>query len=130
RFPDLGDDPLVPRELPVGSALVRLLKQAGFELKLATRYDKTLRLVPDRPAGEFTSGLTSASWGAAASAARRSVPTQYDADAAVAAAVKAEQRLTHSAGQDGFRVLTVPQGARRQRYEGWPASPTGRRSYR
>ncbi|MEW2152612.1 BREX system serine/threonine kinase PglW [Streptomyces albidoflavus] len=110
RFPDLGDDPLVPRELPVGSALVRLLKQAGFELKLATRYDKTLRLVPDRPAGEFTSGLTSASWGAAASAARRSVPTQYDADAAVAAAVKAEQRLTHSAGQDGFRVLTVPQG--------------------
>ncbi|MFH8973852.1 BREX system serine/threonine kinase PglW [Streptomyces sp. NPDC017890] len=108
RFPDLGDDPLVPRELPVGSALVRLLKQAGFELKLATRYDKTLRLVPDRPAGEFTSGLTSASWGVAASAARRSAPTQYDADAAVAAAVKAEQRLVHSAGQDGFRVLTVP----------------------
>ncbi|MFJ7494684.1 BREX system serine/threonine kinase PglW [Streptomyces sp. NPDC097727] len=108
RFPDLGDDPLVPRELPVGSALVRLLKQAGFELKLATRYDKTLRLVPDRPAGEFTSGLTSASWGVAASAVRRSAPTQYDADAAVAAAVKAEQRLVHSAGQDGFRVLTVP----------------------
>ncbi|MCX4640227.1 BREX system serine/threonine kinase PglW [Streptomyces platensis] len=108
RFPDLGDDPLVPRELPVGSALVRLLKQAGFELKLATRYDKTLRLVPDRPSGEFTSGLTSASWGVAASAARRSAPTQYDADAAVAAAVKAEQRLVHSAGQDGFRVLTVP----------------------
>ncbi|MFJ6015357.1 BREX system serine/threonine kinase PglW [Streptomyces sp. NPDC092952] len=108
RFPDLGDDPLVPRELPVGSTLVRLLKQAGFELKLATRYDKTLRLVPDRPAGEFTSGLTSASWGVAASAVRRSAPTQYDADAAVAAAVKAEQRLVHSAGQDGFRVLTVP----------------------
>ncbi|MFD8569162.1 BREX system serine/threonine kinase PglW [Streptomyces sp. NPDC059639] len=110
RFPDLGDDPLVPRELPVGSALVRLLKQAGFELKLATRYDKTLRLVPDRPAGEFTSGLTSASWGVTASAARRSAPTQYDADAAVAAAVKAEQRLVHSARQDGFRVLTVPHG--------------------
>ncbi|NJA55272.1 BREX system serine/threonine kinase PglW [Streptomyces sp. NEAU-H3] len=108
RFPDLGDDPLVPRELPVGSALVRLLKQAGFELKLATRYDKTLRLVPDRPAGDFTSGQTSASWGVAASAARRAAPTQYDANAAVAAAVKAEQRLVHSAEQDGFRVLTVP----------------------
>lgn len=112
RFPELGEDPLVPRGLPTGSALVRLLKAAGFELKLATRYDKTLRLVPDRPAGEFTSGLTSASWGVAISAARRSAPTQYDADAAVAAAVKAEQRLAHSAGQDGFRVLTVPhQGA-------------------
>ncbi|NJQ04443.1 BREX system serine/threonine kinase PglW [Streptomyces lonarensis] len=108
RFPDLGDDPLVPRELPDGSALVRLLKEAGFELKLATRYDKTLRLVPELPAGEFTGGLTSASWGATSSA-RRAAPTQYDADAAVAAAVKAEQRLVHSARQDGFRVLTVPQ---------------------
>ncbi|MFJ8151130.1 BREX system serine/threonine kinase PglW [Streptomyces sp. NPDC094468] len=107
RFPDLGTDPLAPRELPTGSALVRALKQAGFELKLATRYDKVLRLIPDRPSGDATAGLTSASWGA--SAARRSAPTQYDADAAVAAAVKAEQRLMHSAQQDGFRVLTVPQ---------------------
>jgi serine/threonine protein kinase len=107
RFPDLGTDPLAPRELPTGSTLVRALKQAGFELKLATRYDKVLRLVPERPAGAATAGLTSASWGT--SAARRSAPTQYDADAAVAAAVKAEQRLTHSARQDGFRVLTVPQ---------------------
>ncbi len=107
RFPDLGTDPLAPRELPTGSALVRALKQAGFELKLATRYDKVLRLIPDRPSGDATAGLTSASWGA--SAARRSAPTQYDADAAVAAAVKAEQRLMHSARQDGFRVLTVPQ---------------------
>ncbi|WP_058042192.1 BREX system serine/threonine kinase PglW [Streptomyces roseifaciens] len=107
RFPDLGTDPLAPRELPTGSALVRDLKQAGFELKLATRYDKVLRLVPDRPYGDTTAGLTSASWGA--SAARRSAPTQYDADAAVAAAVKAEQRLAHSARRDGFRVLTVPQ---------------------
>ncbi|MBZ4322104.1 BREX system serine/threonine kinase PglW [Streptomyces huiliensis] len=107
RFPDLGTDPLAPRELPTGSALVRALKQAGFELKLATRYDKVLRLIPDRPYGDTTTGLTSASWGT--SAARRSTPTQYDADAAVAAAVKAEQRLAHSARQDGFRVLTVPQ---------------------
>ncbi|GLU49007.1 BREX system serine/threonine kinase PglW [Nocardiopsis ansamitocini] len=107
RFPDLGTDPLAPRELPTGSALVRDLRQAGFELKLATRYDKVLRLVADRPAGDATAGLTSASWGS--SAARRSAPSQYDADAAVAAAVKAEQRLAHSARQDGFRVLTVPQ---------------------
>ena len=107
RFPELGTDPLAPRELPTGSALVRDLKQAGFELKLATRYDKVLRLIPDRPSGDFTAGLTSASWGA--SAARRSAPTQYDADTAIAAAVKAEQRLDHSARQDGFRVLTVPQ---------------------
>ncbi|MFT9784642.1 BREX system serine/threonine kinase PglW [Streptomyces rhizosphaericola] len=107
RFPELGTDPLAPRELPTGSALVRDLKQAGFELKLATRYDGVLRLVPDRPAGDATTGLTSASWGA--SAARRSAPTRYDEDAAVAAAVKAEQRLAHSARQDGFRVLTVPQ---------------------
>lgn len=106
RFPELGTDPLAPRELPRGSELVRALKQAGFELKLATRWDKVLRLVPDRPAGG-TAGLTSGSWGA--SAARRSVPTQYDADAAVAAAVRAEQRLAHSARHDGFRVLTVPQ---------------------
>ncbi|CCK31998.1 protein kinase [Streptomyces davaonensis JCM 4913] len=107
RFPELGTDPLAPRELPTGSALVRDLKQAGFELKLATRYDGVLRLVPDRPAGDASTGLTSASWGA--SAARRSAPTRYDEDAAVAAAVKAEQRLAHSARQDGFRVLTVPQ---------------------
>ncbi|MFJ8273776.1 BREX system serine/threonine kinase PglW [Streptomyces sp. NPDC094154] len=107
RFPELGTDPLAPRELPTGSALVRDLKQAGFELKLATRYDGVLRLVPDRPAGDTTAGLTSASWGA--SAARRSAPTRYDEDTAVAAAVKAEQRLVHSARQDGFRVLTVPQ---------------------
>lgn len=107
RFPDLGTDPLASRELPTGSALVRDLKQAGFDLKLATRYDKVLRLIPDRPFGDATAGLTSASWGA--SAARRSAPTQYDADAAVASAVKAEQRLAHSARQDGFRVLTVPQ---------------------
>ncbi|MCM1969433.1 BREX system serine/threonine kinase PglW [Streptomyces sp. G1] len=106
RFPDLGTDPLASHELPIGSALVRDLKEAGFELKLATRYDKVLRLIPDRPSGA-TAGLTSASWGA--SAARRSAPTQYDADAAVAAAVKADQRLAHSARQDGFRVLTVPQ---------------------
>lgn len=107
RFPELGTDPLAPRGLPTGSALVRDLKQAGFELKLATRYDKVLRLIPDRPSGDATAGLTSASWGA--SAARRSAPTQYDADTGVAAAVKAEQRLAHSARQDGFRVLTVPQ---------------------
>jgi len=107
RFPDLGADPLSPRELPTGSALVRHLKQAGFELKLATRYDKVLRLIPDRPFGDATTGLTSASWGT--SAARRSAPSQYDADAAIAAAVKADQRLVHSACQDGFRVLTVPQ---------------------
>jgi len=107
RFPELGTDPLAPRGLPTGNALVRDLKQAGFELKLATRYDGVLRLVPDRPAGDTTAGLTSASWGA--SAARRSAPTRYDEDTAVAAAVKAEQRLAHSARQDGFRVLTVPQ---------------------
>ncbi|MFE2361110.1 BREX system serine/threonine kinase PglW [Streptomyces virginiae] len=107
RFPDLGADPLASRELPTGSGLVRALKEAGFELKLATRYDKVLRLIPDRASGDTTAGLTSASWGA--SAARRSAPTQYDADAAVAAAVKADQRLAHSARQDGFRVLTVPQ---------------------
>ncbi|MFI7337803.1 BREX system serine/threonine kinase PglW [Streptomyces sp. NPDC050085] len=107
RFPELGTDPLAPRELPTGSALVRDLKQAGFELKLATRYDGVLRLIPDRPADGSTAGLTSASWGA--SAARRSAPTRYDEDAAVAAAVKADQRLVHSARQDGFRILTVPQ---------------------
>ncbi|MFJ8777286.1 BREX system serine/threonine kinase PglW [Streptomyces microflavus] len=108
RFPELGDDPLLPRELPDGSTLVRLLKQAGFELKLATSYHGVLRLVPDLPAGELSSHLTSASWGLSTSVGRRSAPTQYDADAAVAAAVKAEQRLAHSARQDGFRVLTVP----------------------
>lgn len=107
RFPELGSDPLAPRALPTGASLVRALKEAGFELKLATRYDKVLRLVPEVPSGDATGGLTSASWGG--SAARRSAPTLYDADAAVAAAVKAEQRLRHSATGDGFRVLTVPQ---------------------
>ncbi len=58
RFPDLGTNPLVPRELPTGSTLVRALKEAGFELKLATRYDKVLRLVPDRRSGDATAGLT------------------------------------------------------------------------
>lgn len=125
RFPELGTDPLAPRELPAGSALVRDLKQAGFELKLATRYDKVLRLIPDRTSGDFTAGVTSASWGA--SAAHRCAPTQYDADTAIAAAVKAEQRLAHSARQDGFRVLTVPQRRATEAVQRLAGEPYGAR---
>ncbi|MCD0452636.1 BREX system serine/threonine kinase PglW [Actinocorallia sp. API 0066] len=125
RFPDLGTDPLARRELPTGVALVRDLRQAGFELKLATRYDGVLRLFPDRPPGGATAGLTSASW--SASASRRSTPTRYDEDTAVAAAVKAEQRLTHSTRQDGFRVLTVPQRRAEEAVRLLAAAPYGAR---
>lgn len=114
RFPDLGTDPLAPAELPTGAALVAALRKAGFDLKLETRYDGVLRLLPNRPsAGTGAGGSQLTTYGRSRAAARSSSGTRpssgrYDADQAVRAAATAEQRLGHDAAKDGLRVLTVP----------------------
>lgn len=115
RFPDLGTDPLVPAELPTGSALVTALRKAGFDLKLETRHDGVLRLLPNRPSGTAltsslltTYGRSGSGSAARSSSATRQGSSRYDADQAVRAAATAEQRLAHDAGKDGLRVLTVP----------------------
>ncbi|MFE4674493.1 BREX system serine/threonine kinase PglW [Streptomyces sp. NPDC056723] len=114
RFPDLGSDPLVAGELPTGAALVTALRKAGFDLKLETRYDGVLRLLPNRAAGAGAGDSQVTTYGRTGSAVRsssvagRQTGSKYDADRARAAAARAEQQLVHDAGRDGLRVLTVP----------------------
>jgi hypothetical protein len=108
RFPELvtgiGEG---GHDLPLGAPLTRALHEAGFDLTLATHPDTGLqRYLPARmdPATDYLSTGTvrrqsTHSHGAAL----------YSDDPAVRAAGRAEERLTASAGRDGYRVLTVRQ---------------------
>jgi serine/threonine protein kinase len=107
RFPELvvpGPDSTVSHELPSDGPLTKALRDAGFDLKLATREGiKTLRYLPART-DSASSYLTSqpSQWTVGSRSAAR-----YDDDPDRAAAALTEERLSMSAQRDGFRVLTV-----------------------
>ncbi|MCC5036037.1 BREX system serine/threonine kinase PglW [Streptomyces sp. WAC 00631] len=117
RFPEL----VLPdgrgghtHDLPTGPALTRALRDAGFDLKLATHEDgRTLRYLPTR--------MDSASSYVTTRAGRHSTDvgavTRYSDDPTLAGAVRAEEQLTASARRDGYRVLTVRDGLSRQAVE-------------
>ncbi|NEB38313.1 BREX system serine/threonine kinase PglW [Streptomyces sp. SID14515] len=109
RFPEL----VVPdgrggttADLPTAGPLTKALREAGFELTLATREDTgTLRYLPTRM-DAASSYLTTDSWGRSTNLA---AVTRYADDPLVAAAVRTDERLVASARKDGYRVLTVRQ---------------------
>ncbi|MFG3410191.1 BREX system serine/threonine kinase PglW [Streptomyces sp. NPDC048142] len=109
RFPEL----VVPdgrggttADLPTAGPLTKALREAGFELTLATREDTgTLRYLPTRM-DAASSYLTTDSWGRSTNLG---AVTRYADDPLVAAAVRTDERLVASARKDGYRVLTVRQ---------------------
>ncbi|SEU47433.1 BREX system serine/threonine kinase PglW [Nonomuraea wenchangensis] len=110
RFPELTDG-RGGYDLPVGGALTKALRDAGFDLTLSTREDSgTPRYLPTRM-DAASSYLTVRAW-------RRTTAdagiTRYSDDPQIAAAVRAEERLAASVRRDGFRVLTVRAGLSRQ----------------
>ncbi|MFD8329143.1 BREX system serine/threonine kinase PglW [Streptomyces lydicus] len=125
RFPEL----VVPdgrgggtHDLPTAGPLTKALREAGFDLILATRKDTgTLRYLPARM-DTASSYLTTGAW-------RRSTDvgavTRYADDPLLADAIRTEERLTASARRDGYRVLTVRQGMSREAVEELGA-PDGR----
>lgn len=109
RFPELvvTDGGGVTHELPVNGPLTRSLREAGFDLRLATRADTgTSRYLPTRME-QVSSLLSSGSWRSSTSGG---MATPYEDDVEVAGAARAEERLRASAGRDGYRVLTVREG--------------------
>lgn len=114
RFPEIAlraADGTHSHELPTGGPLTKALRDAGFDLTLATREDtKTLRYLPTKlDAG--SSYLTSQSWKQDTNSRGA---TRYDDDPQRAAAAEADERLTASSRRDGFRVLTVRLGLSHQ----------------
>jgi serine/threonine protein kinase len=111
RFPEL----VLPdarggttRRLPTGGRLTKSLRDAGFDLTLSTREDTgTLRYLPTRM-DDASSHLTS---GSARQPTDVGAVTRYSDDPLLAAAVRADERLTASARRDGYRVLTVHHGS-------------------
>ena len=103
RFPELAID-RSGRGLPVGEPLTKALREAGFQLVLATRENtRTLRYLPEQTddtssyAGIISRKLTGATTNAGI----------YDHDRDRATAARTEERLTSAAQRDGFRVITV-----------------------
>ncbi|WP_378785895.1 BREX system serine/threonine kinase PglW [Nonomuraea fastidiosa] len=91
-------------ELPTGGRLTKALHDAGFDLVLSTREDtRTLRYLPVRTTPE-SSYQTVGAW---RQMTRLSAAGRYADDPLMANALRAEERLTASAGRDGFRALTV-----------------------
>ncbi|MFE2440496.1 BREX system serine/threonine kinase PglW [Streptomyces sp. NPDC059426] len=113
RFPELVVDDGragTTHELPTGALLTKALRDAGFDLKLATREPvKTLRYLPAHMDNE-SSYLTS---GAVRRATALGTATRYADDPRIASAARAEELLTDSARRDGYRVLTVRRGLTR-----------------
>ncbi|SCK48236.1 BREX system serine/threonine kinase PglW [Streptomyces sp. WMMB 322] len=107
RFPELvlrTGPGTVAHELPTGGRLTKALKDAGFDLTLATREGTgTLRYLPARM-DTASSYLTSGTW-PPSSVARTA--TRYHDDAEQAAEARAEEQLAASSRRDGYRVLTV-----------------------
>ncbi|MFD9082012.1 BREX system serine/threonine kinase PglW [Streptomyces erythrochromogenes] len=107
RFPEL----VLPdsrggfsHDLPTAGPLTKALRDAGFDLTLSTREDtKTLRYLPTRM-DSASSYLTTGAWRQATDVG---AVTRYADDPALAAAVRAKERLAASARRDGYRVLTV-----------------------
>lgn len=109
RFPELvvGDGRGgTTHELPTSGPLTKALRDAGFDLSLATREDtKTLRYLPTRM-DHASSYLTTGAW---RQSTQDGSVTRYADDPQLAGAVRAEERLLASARRDGYRVLTVRQ---------------------
>ncbi|WP_175410410.1 BREX system serine/threonine kinase PglW [Streptomyces sp. TRM64462] len=103
RFPELLDAQ-GGHSLPVGGALTKALRDAGFDLELSTRAGTSvLRYLPAKRKDDSTfRALTSGRQTKASLSAHR-----YADDQQVAYAAAAEERLLSSAPRDGFRVLTV-----------------------
>ncbi|GHJ36009.1 BREX system serine/threonine kinase PglW [Streptomyces sp. TS71-3] len=108
RFPELVVDNGrggATHELPTGARLTKALRDAGFDLRLATREPvKTLRYLPTRLDSDSSYLTTGAMRRATALSAH---VTRYADDPRIASAARAEDRLLASAGADGYRVLTV-----------------------
>lgn len=106
RFPELTDD-RGDSVLPTGGPLTSALRQAGFDLTLATRQDTgTLRYLP----AHEESDSTSQSRQGRRHSTHDGAHTRHADDPRIAAAVRAEERLATSARRDGFRALTVRMG--------------------
>ncbi|MFJ7421048.1 BREX system serine/threonine kinase PglW [Streptomyces uncialis] len=109
RFPELVvREPLgaVTHRLPMDGPLTKALREAGFDLTLSTREDtRTPRYLPARM-DSASSYLTTGAWRQATDVG---AVTRYSDDPLLAAAARAEERLTASAPRDGYRVLTVHQ---------------------
>ncbi|MCE7080365.1 BREX system serine/threonine kinase PglW [Streptomyces sp. ST2-7A] len=107
RFPEL----VVPdgrgsttRKLPTGGPLTKALREAGFDLVVATREtDHRSRYLPANmdAASSYVSGGTRRGTTAPGTL------TRWSDDPLVAGAIRAEERLSASARRDGYRVLTV-----------------------
>lgn len=108
RFPELVVDDGrggTTHDLPTGARLTKALRDAGFDLRLATREPvKTLRYLPAHLDGDSSYLTTGARRRATSLSAGL---TRYADDPRIASAARAEDRLLASAGADGYRVLTV-----------------------
>ncbi|WP_406384536.1 BREX system serine/threonine kinase PglW [Streptomyces sp. NBC_01618] len=109
RFPEI----VVPdgrggttHDLPTAGPLTKALREAGFDLTLSTHENSgTLRYLPTRM-DTASSYLTTGTWRRATNVG---LVTRYADDPLLAGAVRTDERLTASARQDGYRVLTVRQ---------------------
>ncbi|MCX5611693.1 BREX system serine/threonine kinase PglW [Streptomyces sp. NBC_00047] len=125
RFPELVlPDPRggFSHDLPTAGPLTKALRDAGFDLTLSTREDtKTLRYLPSRM-DSASSYLTTGAWRQATDVG---AVTRYADDPALAAAVRAKERLAASARRDGYRVLTVHHHRPEEAVRALGAAPIG-----
>ncbi|WP_194814252.1 BREX system serine/threonine kinase PglW [Nocardia sp. XZ_19_385] len=100
RFPELGAE----QGLSDGSELTAALRNAGFDLVLETSSEGIVRYLPTHGIDTFSSMSV---WSGRRSTATTIRNGRWADDPAIAAASRAEEQLTATAGRDGFRVLTV-----------------------